>query len=186
MGMCQILQNPLGSVAVTGLTFWLTLLYLRTSVAGLAGGSTGKAWGVAEKLGAGGIVQLRTERILMLGAHSLQGCVGMYTIHTMLEGSCTETSTSPPGRSLNLQRRACWKGLPRRRSYNTCLMTWAWILNGMPPTCMVRNSTQPAVQLVAPLVPSISITCCVTPQWVYQTTTMFRRPLYPKEEYSSA
>ena len=108
-----------------------------------------------------GDARLTTERILTAGMHLVQGHVGTYTLQEMSVGSCTEISTLPPGRSLNQQRRACWKGHLRRRPKEASSMTCAWILNNMLPTCSVRFSVHPTVQLVVPFAPSISMSCWV-------------------------
>jgi len=47
----------------------------------------------------------------------------MYTWQEMLDGSHTNNSTLPLGRSSNQQRRACWKGWPKRMLKDTFLTT---------------------------------------------------------------
>src|SRR6266850_1634090 len=106
-------------------------------------------------------VQSTTDRILTVGVRSLQGCVGMYTLQVMSAGLWMETSTLPLGRSSKWQRSACWNGHLRRRLNFVFLMMWAWTLKDMSPTCMVRDSAHPTIQLVVPFAPSISIVHCV-------------------------
>src|SRR6266850_1102649 len=117
----------------------------------------------AEELGSrrDGGVWLTTDRVLTMGACLLHEQVQMYTLHAMLVGSLTDTSTSPPGRSLKRQRRVCWKGRPRRRLKFVFLTMCTWTWKGTLLTCMVRNSTHPTVQFVAPFAPSISMVHCM-------------------------
>ena len=158
--MRQTVQYSLGSVVGTGRTFLSTCLYLRTRMAGLAGGGDGNLCGMRTCSGRkGGEARLTTESILTAIVHLMRGCVGTYTLCAMLVGSHTETSTLPLGRSSIRQSAVRPKGQPKRISKDACLTMCVWILIDTSPTCSVRFSAHPTVQFVAPLASSISISC---------------------------
>ena len=110
------------------------------------------------------------------------------------EGSRTVTSTLL-GRSLMQLRRMFWKGHPSSRPNGASLTTCACILNSTSPTCMVKYSAQPKVQLVAPLAPSISSrrpvlmsalsshvrSCHITTIWDPGSSTPGSRRLMPRD-----
>jgi len=161
--MQRMVQNSSGMVAGMGWTFLSTVLYFRTR-AGSTGGSGGNRCGAmtcSDGSEMDGGERLTTEMTWTAGARPVQGRVEMYTLREMLAGLHTEISTLVPGRSSNRQRSACWKGRLRRRPKEASSTTCAWILNNTSPTCSVRFSAHPTVQLVAPFAPSILMSCCV-------------------------
>jgi len=160
LGMQQTEWYSSGSVVGTGQTFLSTCLYLRIRMAGSVGRGDGNLCGVMTcSRHKGGEARLITERILTAIVRLMHSCVGTYTLHAMLVVSYTKTFTSPLGRSSIQQSAVHPKGWPKRISKDTCSTMCAWILSNMLPTCSVRFSAHPTIQFVAPLAPSISMSC---------------------------